>query len=73
MVHHGIHLYHTMTELRNDNSLFKQEMIQLFEELDSIMKTHYRLWMARNRCGGFERSTKHMTYLLDFYNKSSKE
>lgn len=72
MVSHGIHLYYTMKELRDDTDKFKKEMAALFTDLDEIMKIHYRLWIARNRAGGFERSTRHMVYLLNLYRSMGK-
>lgn len=73
MIRHGIRLYHTMTILRNDKAAFCREMKILFDDLDDIMKIHYRLWISRNRSGGFQRSTSHMNYLLSFYKKMIKE
>lgn len=69
MVRHGIHLYHTMTALRGDKDAFSREMKKLFDDLDDILKEHYKLWITRNRGGGFERSTAHMNHLLFFYKK----
>ena len=73
MVRHGLHLYHTMTVLRDDPEAFSREMAVLFDDLDEILKIHYSLWTARNRSGGFQRSTAHMTHLLFFYKKMQKE
>ena len=73
MVRHGIRLYHTMKELRNDLPAFRKEMEYLFADLNEIMKIHYKLWSARNRQGGFQRSTAHMNHLLSFYRKMSRE
>lgn len=73
MVRHGLHLYHTMTVLRDDPEAFSREMAVLFDDLDEILKIHYSLWTARNRSGGFQRSTAHMNHLLFFYKKMQKE
>lgn len=73
MVRHGLHLYHTMTALRDDQEAFSREMAILFDDLDEILKIHYSLWTARNRSGGFQRSTAHMNHLLFFYKKMQKE
>ena len=72
MVRHGIHLYYTMTVLRDDPGAFSREMAVLFDDLDDILKVHYTLWSARNRSGGFQRSTAHMNHLLFFYRKMQK-
>ncbi len=72
MIRHGIHLYHTMKVLRDNKPAFRREMKVLFEDLDEILKVHYRLWMSRNRCGGFQRSTEHMNRLLAFYRRMMK-
>lgn len=69
MVRHGIRLYHAMTMLRGDQAAFSREMEALFYDLDEILKIHYNLWTARNRVGGFQRSTTHMNELLFFYKK----
>ena len=73
MVRHGLHLYYTMTVLRDDPQAFSREMAILFDDLDEILKNHYALWTARNRNGGFQRSTAHMNHLLFFYRKMQKE
>lgn len=72
MIRHGIHLYHTMRELREDKPAFRKEMKLLFEDLEDILKTHYQLWISRNRSGGFQRSTQHMNHLLSLYRKMEK-
>lgn len=72
MVMHGARLYYTLKELREQKALFASEMQLLFQDLDRILKEHYRLWTARNRVGGFKRSTAHMLHLLEFYNKMSR-
>ena len=72
MVRHGIHLYYTMTVLRDDPGAFSREMAVLFDDLDDILKVHYTLWSARNRSGGLQRSTAHMNHLLFFYRKIQK-
>ena len=72
MVRHGIRLYHALKELRNDSAVLGEEMKVLYDDLDDILKEHYRLWSARNRSGGFGRSTNHMNHLLEFYRRASQ-
>lgn len=72
MVRHGVRLYQAMKVMRGEDLSFKKEMEALFEDLDEIMKVHFRLWRARNRTGGFERSSRHLVHLLDFYRKMAK-
>lgn len=72
MIRHGEHLYRTMTEYRG-TPCFTSEMNILTTELNQILHTHYDLWCARNRTGGFARSTAHMQKLLWFYRKMIAE
>ena len=68
MVRHGALLYKTMTADRHSPD-FSDRLTALSNDLDDIMKTHYSLWCARNRTGGFARSTAQMNQLIDFYSR----
>lgn len=73
MIRHGAMLYHSLTEHREDKALLKADLISLYEQLDSLLRIHYGLWIARNRKGGFSKSIAHMLHLLKFYKKLIKE
>ena len=69
MALHGLSLYRAMTEDRGDAAKFRQDMAFLAEDLDGVMREHYRLWKSRNRMGGFSRSIGQMLHLTGVYNK----
>lgn len=73
MVHHGAKLYHSLKNHRDDKELLTKDLKELFTLLDDILKKHYKLWMKRNRPGGFSRSSSHINHLLTFYRKTIKE
>ncbi len=73
MIRHGSMLYYSLTEHRQEKELLKEDLMNLYEQLDSLLEEHYRLWMARNRRGGFDKSSAHMLHLLRFYQKMLKE
>lgn len=73
MIRHGARLYYALTEHRHDAAALKTDLQDLFQQLDSLMQIHYRLWMARNRTGGFSESISHMQHLLKFYQKQIKQ
>ena len=72
MVRYGAKLYHTLKDLRGTPA-YRQNMAELADELNAILKVHYKLWCARNRTGGFSRSIAHMQHLIDFCTKQSHE
>ncbi len=59
--------------LDQEKELFKEELADLYKQLDALLKEHYSLWIARNRQGGFDKSSAHMFHLLRFYRKMIKE
>lgn len=73
MIRHGSMLYRSLAGHRQDKELLKADFISLYEQLDSLLREHYRLWCARNRRGGFGKSISHMLHLLRFYQKQIKE
>ena len=73
MIRHGAMLYHSLTGHRQEKELFKEELADLDKQLDALLKEHYSLWIARNRQGGFDKSSAHMFHLLRFYRKMIKE
>lgn len=73
MIRHGSMLYHSLAAHRQEKELFIKELHSLYEQLDALLKEHYRLWIARNRRGGFDKSSAHMLHLLRFYRKLIKE
>ena len=73
MIRHGSLLYHALTEHRENKSLLKEDLNNLYTQLDSLLAIHHKLWMARNRSGGFSKSISHMLHLLRFYQKQLKE
>lgn len=73
MVHHGAKLYHSLKNHRDDKELLTRDLKELFILLDDILIKHYKLWMKRNRSGGFSRSSSHINHLLTFYRKTIKE
>lgn len=72
MVRYGAKLYHTLKDLRGTPA-YRQNMAELADELNAILKVHYKLWCARNRTGGFSRSIAHMQHLIDFCTRQSRE
>lgn len=72
MVRYGAKLYHTLKDLHG-TTVYRQNMADLADELNAILKVHYKLWCARNRTGGFSRSIAHMQHLIDFCTKQSHE
>ena len=73
MVRHGSMLYLSLAGHRQDKELLKADFISLYEQLNSLLQEHHRLWCARNRRGGFSKSISHMLHLLRFYQKQIKE
>lgn len=73
MIRHGSMLYYVLTEHRNNKKQLKEDLHNLYSQLDYLLKIHYSLWMARNRTGGFKKSISHMQHLLQFYQKQLKE
>ena len=71
MVRYGAKLYHTLKDLRGVPA-YRQNMAELTDELNAILKVHYKLWCARNRTGGFSRSIAHIQHLIDFCTKQSR-
>lgn len=73
MIRHGSMLYHSLTFHREDKDVLKEDLQSLLTQLEKLLPIHYELWMARNRRGGFSKSTAHMQHLLKFYRKQLKE
>lgn len=73
MIRHGALLYHALTADRENKDLLKKDLESLYCQLDGLLKIHHRLWMSRNRAGGFGKSISHMLHLLKFYQKQLKE
>ena len=71
-VKHGLHLYQTMMEDYKDNQKFNAEMKHLYIDLKDMISIHYKLWMERNRRGGFSRSVSQLEHLLHVYHMLSK-
>ena len=66
-IRHGLHLYLLLSQEKSAD--YAAQMSAQFSDLDAILHRHYPLWTARNRTGGFERSTAHLYKLLQFYAK----
>jgi len=73
MIRHGSMLYYSLTEHRKEPELLKSDLKSLSSQLDALLKIHYKLWIARNRSGGFSKSISHMLHLLKFYQREIKE
>lgn len=70
-IRHGLALYLLLSQEKADD--YCDCMRRQFSDLDDILARHYKLWVARNRIGGFSRSTAHLQHLLRFYAREAQE
>lgn len=68
-IRHGIILYKIMSQQSQEN--YTELMKHQYEDLCALLPKHYDAWMKRNRSGGFEKSSKHLLELLEFYCKEA--
>lgn len=68
-IRHGLKLYKTMSEYNFDTK--SADFTALKEDIEKIYAEHYKLWMKRNRSGGFSRSSAHLNHLIGFYQKEA--
>lgn len=74
MIKHGARLYHIMRDVYpNDIEKTEELFAEMAKDIDLIIKEHYRLWTARNRKGGFSRSSAQMYHLYGLYKKGLKQ
>lgn len=66
---HGLCLYTTMAGGPGQPA-FRAGMAGLFQDMDALLRQHYRLWCGRNRTGGFAKSTAQLLHLMRVYQNS---
>lgn len=65
---HGANLINYFDQMVDLNNQQKKEALKSFiEELKVVIEEHERLWLIRNRFGGFERSVARFNRLLNEY------
>lgn len=67
---HGLTVYECFNNFNQDKTKTIMTLAELKNNLDLILKDHYNLWIARNKSGGFARSTKHLLHMMNLYTNS---